>query len=557
MREKEVEVRNQIAEVFLRTPDEEMYTKVLKIVLEAVESKFGVFGYIDEKGDLVVPTMTRTVWDKCQVPDKQTVFKRENWGDSAWPVAIREKRTIWTNEPSVKIPQGHIKIFNHVALPVIHQDLVVGLIQVANKRSDYKQEDIKLLETIASAVAPVLNARLERDRKEKERQKLEDAVRQTQKLESLGVLAGGIAHDFNNILMGVLGNADLAQIELSPVSPAYERIEDMIVSVRRAADLCKQMLAYSGKGRFVVENINLMEIVEEMAHMLAVSISKKAVLKYNFAENLPSVKADATQMRQIIMNLITNASEAIGDRSGVISINTGAMDCDRSYLSESYLDENLPEGLYTYVEVADTGHGMSKDTKEKLFDPFYTTKFTGRGLGLSAVLGIVRGHKGAIKVYSESGKGTTFKVLFPAVDEPANSIKSAANNEADDWQGSGTILLVDDEESVLSVGKRFVEKKGFEVLTAADGREGLEVFREHANAIVCVILDLTMPHMDGEAAYREIRRIRKDTPIIMASGYNEQEITQRFVGKGLAGFIQKPYQSRDLWIKLREVLERT
>ncbi|MCP4714259.1 MAG: PAS domain-containing protein, partial [Deltaproteobacteria bacterium] len=346
----------------------------------------------------------------------------------------------------------------------------------------------------------------ERRRAEDARIQMEEAIQKTQKLESLGVLAGGIAHDFNNLLMAILGNADLAQMELSPVSPAYDRIEDMMSSARHAADLCRQMLAYSGKGKFVVDALSLTDLVDEMSQILNVSISKKAVLKYNFADNLPAVKADATQMRQIIMNLITNASEAIGDKSGVISISTGAMECDRSYLGETYLDNKLPEGIYSYFEVADTGCGMSKETKQKLFDPFYTTKFTGRGLGMSAVLGIVRGHKGAIKVYSELNKGTTFKVLFPAAEEPANNIKAAAEKEAGQWQGSGTILIVDDEETILAVGRRYLEKKGFSVLTALDGREGVEVFQEHAAEIVCVILDLTMPHMDGEETFREIRR---------------------------------------------------
>ncbi|MCP4713644.1 MAG: response regulator, partial [Deltaproteobacteria bacterium] len=308
-------------------------------------------------------------------------------------------------------------------------------------------------------------------------------------------------------------------------------------------------------GKFVVDALSLTDLVDVMSQILNVSISKKAVLKYNFADNLPAVKADATQMRQIIMNLITNASEAIGDKSGVISISTGAMECDRRYLSETYLDNELPEGIYSYFEVADSGCGMSTETKQKLFDPFYTTKFTGRGLGMSAVLGIVRGHKGVIKVYSELNKGTTFKVLFPSAEEPANNIKAAAEKEAGQWQGSGTILIVDDEETVLAVGRRYLEKRGFSVLTALDGREGVEVFQEHAAEIVCVILDLTMPHMDGEETFREIRRIKGDTRIIMSSGYNEQDITQRFVGKGLAGFIQKPYLSKNLWKKLQEVLE--
>ncbi|MBE0611604.1 MAG: PAS domain S-box protein, partial [Dehalococcoidia bacterium] len=254
----------------------------------------------------------------------------------------------------------------------------------------------------------------ERRAAEAERRRLDQQMQQTQKLESLGILAGGIAHDFNNLLVAILGNAGLALLELPPESPARQTVQAIETAAQRAADLTRQMLAYSGKGQFVVEPLNLSRVVEEMAHLLEVSVSKRAVLKYHFAPNLPPIEADATQVRQVIMNLITNASDAIGERSGVISISTGMQYADRAYLAESYLDADLPEGDYVYIEVADTGEGMADETRVRIFDPFFTTKFTGRGLGLAAVLGIVRGHRAAIKLYSESGRGTTFKVLFPA-----------------------------------------------------------------------------------------------------------------------------------------------
>jgi two-component system cell cycle sensor histidine kinase/response regulator CckA len=244
----------------------------------------------------------------------------------------------------------------------------------------------------------------ELQRAEEERRRLEFQIQHAQKLESLGVLAGGTAHDFNNLLMGILGNADLALRKIPKGSPTRDHLVAIIQTSTRAADLCKQMLAYSGKGSFVVSRIDLNEIVTEMTHLLEVSVSKRASINYNFLKNLPAVKADATQIRQIVMNLITNASEAIGDSGGIISISTGTMTCDRSYLAEVFTDEELEEGLYVYLEVADTGCGMDAETQTKIFDPFYSTKFTGRGLGLSAVLGIVRGHGGAMKVYSEPGR---------------------------------------------------------------------------------------------------------------------------------------------------------
>lgn len=379
----------------------------------------------------------------------------------------------------------------------------------------------------------------DRRRAGEERRKIEQQMLHAQKLESLGVLAGGIAHDFNNILTAIIGNADLALMRVSKESPVVDNLHRIEQAAVRAADLAKQMLAYSGKGKFVVENINLNLLLEEMLHMLEVSISKKVVLRLNTHEHLPLVEADATQMRQIIMNLVINSSEAIGDRSGVIAITTGCMDCDRSYLKDVWLDENLTDGLYVYLEIADSGCGMDRETLSKLFDPFFTTKFTGRGLGMAAVLGIVRGHKGAIKVYSEEGKGTSFKILLPASERPAEVFNGDVQKDA--WKGSGTVLLVDDEETIRGIGGEMLKELGFTTITASDGRQAVEAFRQNPG-IAFVILDLTMPHMDGEQCFRELRLLNPMVKVIMSSGYNEQEVTQKFVGKGLAGFIQKPYR---------------
>ena len=389
---------------------------------------------------------------------------------------------------------------------------------------------------------------------EADRLKLEAQVLHAQKLESLGVLAGGIAHDFNNILMTILGHTELAMMRLSPVSPARDNLASIEQAAQRAADLSRQMLAYSGKGRFVVEVVELGDLVTEMTHMLEVSISKKAILRFNLAANLPTVEVDTTQVRQVLMNLVINASEAIGDKSGVIAISTGAMRCEPDYLSDIRMDEQLPGGLYVFVEVADTGCGMERETLARIFDPFFTTKFTGRGLGMAAVLGIVRGHRGAIKVYSEPGKGSTFKVLLPAAPGHAEKTQRDVPPEAY-WRGSGTLLLVDDEETIRALGSEMLEMLGFSVLTADNGREALDVYRAHAGEIAAVILDLTMPRMDGEEAFRELRRIRPDVRVIMSSGYNEQEVSQRFIGKGLAGFVQKPYNLAALGSVLRQTLE--
>ncbi len=340
-----------------------------------------------------------------------------------------------------------------------------------------------------------------RKKAEDERLVLERQVQHAQKLESLGVLAGGIAHDFNNLLTSILGYADLAIYELPSSSPAKELIEEAVSGARQAAELTKQMLAYSGKGHFVVEPLDLSSLVEELTRLLHISISKKCVMRFELMPNLPAAMADAVQMRQIIMNLVINASEAIGDRSGAITIRTGAAHCDRAALGEAYLGDELPEGLYVYVEVTDNGCGMSAETSAKIFDPFFTTKFTGRGLGLAAVLGIVRGHQGAIQCTSVLGQGTTFKVLFPACPLHAK-IAEGAEAAAQKWRGSGTILVVDDEETIRALARHMLLKMGFQVLTAVDGREALEIFRAEGDKIRLVLLDMTMPHLDGDETFR-------------------------------------------------------
>lgn len=386
------------------------------------------------------------------------------------------------------------------------------------------------------------------------RAQLEEQIQQAQKLESLGVLAGGIAHDFNNLLLGILGNADLALMELSSTSPGRPYIEDLVAAAQRAAELCRQMLAYSGKGKFVVEGLSLTRLIEEMQHLLEASVSKNVVLKHRLQTDLPEIEADAAQMRQVFVNLITNASDAIGERSGVITVTTGVMNCDAAYLSETYLDEGLPEGDYVFCEVSDTGTGMDAETRKRIFDPFFTTRFAGRGLGLPAVLGIVRAHRGALKVYTEPGEGTTIKVLFPVLAAEAREAPPAESAPSV-WRGTGAILFVDDEAPIRHVGARILEKAGFTVLTAANGREGVRLYREHQDRIVLVILDMTMPHMSGADAFREMRRINGAVRVLLSSGYNEHEATDRFAGKGLAGFIQKPYRSSQLIDKVRAALE--
>ena len=392
---------------------------------------------------------------------------------------------------------------------------------------------------------------------EEERLAFERRMQQTQKLESLGVLAGGIAHDFNNLLMVILGNADLALSKSSAESPLRGYITNIDTAAQRAADLANQMLAYSGKGRFLIEPINLSRLVEEMGHLLASVISKRATVRYRLASELPPVLADATQLRQVVMNLITNASDAIGESAGVITIVTGIVEIGSPASGARSSGPPLPRGTYVFIEVGDTGSGMDAATQSRIFDPFYTTKQTGRGLGLASVIGIVRGHHGEIRVTSSPGRGTTFTVLLPAAaDRPpvdtAAPAKPAPEQSPADRQRS--ILLVDDEDHVRQTTQLMLEESGFSVFTAVDGVDGVEVFKSQAAHLSAVVLDMNMPRMDGAEAFRQMHRIAPGVPVILTSGLDEQDAVSEFTGAGIAGFIQKPYRLKALVQKLEAAI---
>ena len=405
-------------------------------------------------------------------------------------------------------------------------------------------------------VAGVATDVTERRRANEERRRLEQQVWHAQKLESLGVLAGGVAHDFNNLLMGVLGNAGLALADLPSGAPARQQLERIETAALRAAELTNQMLAYAGKGRFSVEAIDLSGLVREMANLLGSAISKKAQLTYDLASGLPAVRGDPTQLRQVVMNLITNAADALGDGRGLIVVRTGATPAKRAFPNGAHLGERLPEGTYVYVEVADTGCGMDEDTRQRIFDPFFTTKFTGRGLGLAGVLGIVRSHGGAIGVETAPGAGTTFRVVLPATGELVADEPDSAP-AAQEPKLTGTVLVADDEETIRGIARAALERAGFAVLTTADGRECVEVFRKRRDEIDVVVLDLTMPVLGGTDALRELHAIRPGVPVILSSGYTEEDASARTGDEGGAvAFVQKPYRPSELVASVRAVLGR-
>ncbi len=407
---------------------------------------------------------------------------------------------------------------------------------------------------LKEAVEKLLEAKTARLEEEiAERKRAEAEALNMQKLESLRVLAGGIAHDLNNLMVAVMGNAGLALRALPAGSPAREFVADIEKATEKVTNFSKQILSFTSKVVAVKEPVQLNQVVEDTAHFLMASISKTASLEYSLSDNLPIIMAEPQNMQQIVMNLVINASDAIGDGEGTIKVSTGKMHANRKYLDTLH-PTGRPEGEYVYVEVKDTGCGMSPETRERIFEPFYTTKFTGRGIGLSGVFGIVSAHGGAIGIESEEGYGATFRVLLPV---PANTVEAVTIKPVseDIWTGKGSILVVDDDEDSLLMAKKVLESAGYNVLTAGDGTEAIKIYHKNSDSISAVILDLIMPHVRGDEAAKEIRKIRDDVNILLLSGYHEIDLTELTGGPGKTAILGKPYKVNKLLAAIKDILK--
>ncbi len=397
----------------------------------------------------------------------------------------------------------------------------------------------------------------ERKHAERQRQLLDQRISESQRLESLGGLAGGIAHDFNNLLVGVLSNAELALAAAGRCGAApdvLDRLSDICDAARHAAELTNQLLAYSGRGHFALRPISLSETIDEMAHLLSVSVSKRACLQYDLPAGLPAIQADASQMCQVIMNLVINASEALQGHAGTVLVRTGTQRITEG-LSDAHGSTSLLPGNYVFLEVSDSGCGMDLETRTRLFDPFFSTKFTGRGLGLSAVHGIVRGHQGGVIVRTAPGEGTSIKVLFPQCDQPPTSSRRPHGTTAP-WSASGLVLLVDDDARVRNVTSLLLADIGFEVLVTENGRDAIRQFEQRADEISVVVLDVTMPDLSGDQVLRALRERRRDIPVLLCSGYSPEDMRHRFRPEDMEAFLQKPYSLDALKAGLRALLER-
>jgi two-component system, cell cycle sensor histidine kinase and response regulator CckA len=410
--------------------------------------------------------------------------------------------------------------------------------------------------SIAGAVLVVRDISEQREAEMALREK-EEAFRQAQKLESIGVLAGGIAHDFNNLLTGIMGNAGLARraVLAGRQERATDLLQDVLRASERAADLTRQLLAYAGKGQFVIQPLDVCKIVTEVSTLIRASISKRITLLLDIPEECPPIKGDRTQLQQLIMNLVINGGEAIGDQPGTLTVRIRTEHFTER--RERLRTEGFPisAGDYVRVDVIDTGKGMDKETRDRIFEPFFTTKFLGRGLGLSAALGIVRGHHGAIGVLSEADKGTIFTVLLPVIGEPAHLRRSGAELSPErDLRGVGTVLVADDDLAVRSLASTVLHEAGYTVELAEDGVKAIERLRQLGARVSLILLDLTMPQLGGAEAALELRRLQPDIPIVAMSGYGDVEVMERFSGARIDDFLPKPFSPDQLAAKIRDVL---
>jgi len=383
-----------------------------------------------------------------------------------------------------------------------------------------------------------------------ERKALEFQVQQTQRLESLGVLAGGIAHDFNNLLTGVIGNASLLLERFPAGSRDGASVRSLLDAGEAMAKLTAQMLAYSGRGRFFVEALDLSQQVTLITTLIQASIPKNVRLRLLLEDHLPRIDADASQLQQVIMNLVINAAEAIGNEQGTVEVSTFLRPIGTAEMEANVTRQPIPPGNYLAMVVRDTGAGMDEETQARIFDPFFTTKFAGRGLGLSAVLGIIRGHRGALLLESHPGRGTTFRVFFPVSEQPAEAAPAPAQFTT---RGRGTVLVVDDEDVVRRTAQLVLTGAGYEVVTATDGTGALTAYEAMPGRIDAVLLDMTMPVMSGEETLTHLLARWPQAAVIVTSGYDEQE-AQRRLGNRAIGFLQKPFTAAQLARKISEVL---
>jgi signal transduction histidine kinase len=520
--------------------------------LEAVPLRVLIVEDSEEDADLIVLELKRGGYE----PQYQRVDTADVMiaalEDGAWDLVLSDfsMPSFSVSEALALVQQKGIDVPFVIVSATIGEEAAVEAMRAG--AHDY------VLKHRLSRLVPAIQRELRESAIRGERRNLEEQLRHAQKLESLGLLAGGVAHDFNNLLTGILGNASLVMEIVEADEAVRNMLQDIIRASERAADLTRQLLAYAGKGKFVISPIDVSALVRDISELLRSSVPRTVELSLHLHSGLPPIEGDASQIQQLVMNLILNAVEATGERPGIVRVTTSIREVRPGDPLGQLRPEPPAPGTYILVQVTDDGCGMSETIKSQIFDPFFTTKFTGRGLGLAAALGIVRGHKGAIGVESAEGLGSTFTVMLPAAGAAfaPPTVESTHQAQTVQQNSPGAILIIDDEDVVRRTARATLEHFGYTIFEAGDGRDGADLFSRLHDRVSAVLLDLTMPHMDGHDVWSYIRRVRPDMRVIISSGYEEADAMKHFGEDPALLFLKKPYTATSLVRTVRTALDR-
>lgn len=550
--QRSLELHNRIANVFLTSSGDDIYSDVLDVILGILDSRFGYFGYIDEAGDLVCPSLTRDVWDNCQVAEKSIVFPRSSWG-GLWGRSLMEKRTLVAYE-NLRLPEGHVVLDNALAVPIVHYDILIGQFVVANKSGRYTRDDQDLLESAAVQTAPILFGIQEKARQETAKAKLQEQLNQTQKMESVGRLAGGVAHDFNNMLNVILGRTELVLENLAADNPLRDDLDEIRKAAERSANLTRQLLGFARRQTVTPRVLDLNETIASMLKMLERLIGEDIDLNWKPGSRLDLVRIDSGQVDQILANLAVNARDAIGNAIGKLCIETANVSFDEEYCAAH---AEFQPGDYVMLAVSDDGSGMDEETRVQIFEPFFTTKEVGQGtgLGLSTIYGIVKQNNGFVNVSSELGKGSTFYIYLPALKADSRRNEDALASGASPAGGTETILIVEDEAAILNLIRMMLERLGYTILTAGGPSEARRVAHEQQGKIDLLITDVVMPEMNGRDLARSMHEYCPHIRCLFMLGYTANLIAHQGVLDDGVNFISKPFSPRDLARKVREALD--
>jgi PAS domain S-box-containing protein len=531
---------NQIAQILLTTEDAQMFHAVVQELTRSFNSRFGYFGYINAEGDLVCPSMTEDIWEKCQVPEKDVIFPQSAWG-GLWGQSLKEKSSLISNS-DLNTPEGHVPLKNAMCAALVHHDELVGQLVLANAPDGYSDEDLQLLMGIADYIAPVLHARLEKDRQEHEREILARQLRQAQKLEAIGTLAGGIAHDFNNILFAIMGYGQMLIDDLEPGSTSHNYATEIMQGGRRAKTLIGQILSFARETDPEPIPLQISSVVKETLHLMRASLPANIEIHQNLRARNTMVYSDPTQLHQVVMNICTNAGQAMTKTGGHIHVTL-----EEASAGEDELQEII-------LTIADTGPGIPPAIQHRVFEPFFTTKDKneGTGLGLSVVHGIVMDLGGRIHLKSELGRGTTFIIHLPVADNTGAAVEPPLDKLPG---GSEHIMVVDDESPITRMLGGILNQLGYEVTTFTDPEHALSAFQLDPDHYDLVITDQTMPHLLGDDLARKMLALRPGLPVILHTGYTNTIDEQGAAALGIRAFLAKPISKPELARTVRDLLD--